>query len=273
MRAPDGGCLYRVRMPYEVQTSVFEGPFDLLLHLILREQVDLYEISLARIVDAYLVELDKLDEFDLEIATEFLLDRGHARRAEGQAAAARRRRHRPRRRAGPVGGARSAARPPARVQDVQGRGHGARGVGRRRVAVLPPHRRARGSLPRPDARPARGQSTGATCAPRTSGRCTPSRCRWSRSATSAAMRVSVTEAVEELVDELPRVGRITFRELTDVPRRSARGRRALPGRARAVQAGPDRPRPGQLVRRHRDPVDGDAELAGADLAAIDVYEG
>ena len=47
-------------MPYEVQTPVFEGPFDLLLHLILREQVDLYEVSLARIVDAYLVELDKM---------------------------------------------------------------------------------------------------------------------------------------------------------------------------------------------------------------------
>ncbi len=60
-------------MPYEVQTSVFEGPFDLLLHLILREQVDLYEISLARIVDAYLVEIDKMDRVDLEITTEFLL--------------------------------------------------------------------------------------------------------------------------------------------------------------------------------------------------------
>ena len=44
-------------MPYEVKTTVYEGPFDLLLHLILREQVDLYEISLSRIVDAYLVEL------------------------------------------------------------------------------------------------------------------------------------------------------------------------------------------------------------------------
>ncbi len=45
-------------MPYEVQTPVFEGPFDLLLHLILREQVDLYEVSLTSIVDAYLTELD-----------------------------------------------------------------------------------------------------------------------------------------------------------------------------------------------------------------------
>lgn len=60
-------------MPYEVQTPVFEGPFDLLLHLILREQVDLYEVSLATIVDAYLRELDKLDGLDLEVATEFLL--------------------------------------------------------------------------------------------------------------------------------------------------------------------------------------------------------
>jgi segregation and condensation protein A len=60
-------------MPYEVQTPVFEGPFDLLLHLILREQVDLYEISLARIVDAYLAELGRMETLDLEITTEFLL--------------------------------------------------------------------------------------------------------------------------------------------------------------------------------------------------------
>ena len=60
-------------MAYEVQTEVFEGPFDLLLHLILREQVDLYEVSLSRIVDAYLVELEKMDGLDLDVATEFLL--------------------------------------------------------------------------------------------------------------------------------------------------------------------------------------------------------
>jgi segregation and condensation protein A len=60
-------------MAYEVQTPVFEGPFDLLLHLILREQVDLYEISLSAIVDAYLVELTRMEHFDLEVATEFLL--------------------------------------------------------------------------------------------------------------------------------------------------------------------------------------------------------
>jgi segregation and condensation protein A len=62
-------------VPYEVSTPVFEGPFDLLLHLIVREQVDLYDISLTTIVDAYLTELAKLQEggLDLEVATEFLL--------------------------------------------------------------------------------------------------------------------------------------------------------------------------------------------------------
>lgn len=60
-------------MPYEVQTAVFAGPFDLLLHLILSEEVDLYEVSLATIVDAYLCQLDRLEKLDLEVATEFLL--------------------------------------------------------------------------------------------------------------------------------------------------------------------------------------------------------
>jgi segregation and condensation protein A len=60
-------------MGYAVQTPVFEGPFDLLLHLILREQVELYDVSLSAIVDAYLTELAKLETLDLDIATEFLL--------------------------------------------------------------------------------------------------------------------------------------------------------------------------------------------------------
>ena len=60
-------------MAYEVTTPVFEGPFDLLLHLILREQVDLYEVSLAGIVDAYLAEVERMSVVDLEVATEFLL--------------------------------------------------------------------------------------------------------------------------------------------------------------------------------------------------------
>lgn len=60
-------------MTYDVSTPVFEGPFDLLLHLILREQVDIYEVSLTTIVKAYLVEVEKLQAVDLNLATEFLL--------------------------------------------------------------------------------------------------------------------------------------------------------------------------------------------------------
>jgi segregation and condensation protein A len=60
-------------MSFAVDTPVFQGPFDLLLHLILRDQVDLYQISLSEIVDAYLRELERMETLDLEVATEFLM--------------------------------------------------------------------------------------------------------------------------------------------------------------------------------------------------------
>ncbi|MGA1763953.1 MAG: segregation and condensation protein A [Ilumatobacteraceae bacterium] len=60
-------------MPYAVSTPVFEGPFDLLLHLILQEEVDIHEVSLSRIVEAYLAELERMKSLDLEVATEFVL--------------------------------------------------------------------------------------------------------------------------------------------------------------------------------------------------------
>ncbi len=69
----NGGGIFCSEMGYEVRTTVYEGPFDLLLHLILRQEVDLWEVSLAAIVDQYLAELDRLETVDLEIATEFLL--------------------------------------------------------------------------------------------------------------------------------------------------------------------------------------------------------
>ena len=64
---------YSRTVPYEVTTPVFEGPFDLLLQLITADRVDLYEISISRIVDGYLVELERMEKLDLDIATEFLL--------------------------------------------------------------------------------------------------------------------------------------------------------------------------------------------------------
>jgi segregation and condensation protein A len=60
-------------MAIDVSTPVYEGPFDLLLQLILQEKVDIYEVDLAIIVDRYLVELEQLQSLDLDVATEFLL--------------------------------------------------------------------------------------------------------------------------------------------------------------------------------------------------------
>ncbi len=61
------------QVPYDVQTPHFEGPLDVLLHVILREEVDLYEISITHIVDGFLAHLEALDHPDLESTTEFLL--------------------------------------------------------------------------------------------------------------------------------------------------------------------------------------------------------
>jgi segregation and condensation protein A len=57
----------------ELDLEVFSGPFDLLLTLVLREEVDLLEVQLADVVLAYLDHLESRGELDLEVATEFLV--------------------------------------------------------------------------------------------------------------------------------------------------------------------------------------------------------
>ena len=57
----------------ELDLEVFSGPFDLLLTLVLREEVDLLEVQLADVVLAYLDHLEGRGELDLEVATEFLV--------------------------------------------------------------------------------------------------------------------------------------------------------------------------------------------------------
>lgn len=58
---------YRVRIPN------FEGPLDLLLHLIRREQIDINDIPVARICKSYLEHLELMREFDVNIAGEFMV--------------------------------------------------------------------------------------------------------------------------------------------------------------------------------------------------------
>jgi segregation and condensation protein A len=57
----------------ELDLEVFSGPFDLLLTLVLREEIDLLEVQLADVVIAYLDHLEARGELDLEVATEFLV--------------------------------------------------------------------------------------------------------------------------------------------------------------------------------------------------------
>jgi segregation and condensation protein A len=57
----------------ELDLDVFAGPFDLLLSLVLREELDLLEVELAEIVLAYVDHLESTGELDLDAATEFLV--------------------------------------------------------------------------------------------------------------------------------------------------------------------------------------------------------
>ena len=60
-------------MPHEVRLEVFQGPIDLLLHLITRQRVDIYEVSISTITDEYLRAMASLEELDLETSTGFLI--------------------------------------------------------------------------------------------------------------------------------------------------------------------------------------------------------
>lgn len=60
-------------MVYQVKLPTFEGPLDLLLHLIRINEIDIYDIPIATITDEYFQYLTLLEELDLEVAGEFLV--------------------------------------------------------------------------------------------------------------------------------------------------------------------------------------------------------
>lgn len=73
MNGSRGRGQYDRRVPYDVVTPVFSGPFDLLLHLITKDEVELWEVNLSDIVDAFVAEIEAMQGLDLELATDFLL--------------------------------------------------------------------------------------------------------------------------------------------------------------------------------------------------------
>lgn len=60
-------------MSYQIKLPVFEGPFDLLFHLIEKNEVDIYDIPIAKITQQYLEYITAMQKLDLELASEFLV--------------------------------------------------------------------------------------------------------------------------------------------------------------------------------------------------------
>jgi segregation and condensation protein A len=58
---------------YTVRTEIFEGPFDLLLHLVGRSKLDIREISVSEIADEFLAHIERMKDLDLDVASDFLL--------------------------------------------------------------------------------------------------------------------------------------------------------------------------------------------------------
>ena len=58
---------------YEVRLEIFEGPLELLLHLIRKNEVDIFDIPIAKITDHYLEYLDMMRSLNISIAGDFLV--------------------------------------------------------------------------------------------------------------------------------------------------------------------------------------------------------
>ena len=58
---------------YKVQLEIFEGPLDLLLYLIKKDEIDVYDVSLERITKQYLDYIDTFKMLNIELASEFIV--------------------------------------------------------------------------------------------------------------------------------------------------------------------------------------------------------
>ncbi|MBQ6989531.1 MAG: segregation/condensation protein A [Clostridia bacterium] len=60
-------------MGYKVKLDIFEGPFDLLVHLIERAEMSIYDIRVSEITDQYIAYLEDLKRMDVAVAGEFMV--------------------------------------------------------------------------------------------------------------------------------------------------------------------------------------------------------
>lgn len=70
---PADGSMQQTELPYQVRLSTFEGPLDLLLHLIKKSEINIYDIPIALITKQYLDYLSVMKALNLAVAGEFLV--------------------------------------------------------------------------------------------------------------------------------------------------------------------------------------------------------
>ena len=58
---------------YQIHLQSFEGPMDLLMNLIAKNKIDIYDVPIATLTEQYLAYLDEMKRFDIEIASSFLV--------------------------------------------------------------------------------------------------------------------------------------------------------------------------------------------------------
>ena len=58
---------------YAIKLDNFEGPLDLLCHLIDKNKMDIYDVKISDIADQYIQYINELESYNLEIASEFLI--------------------------------------------------------------------------------------------------------------------------------------------------------------------------------------------------------
>ena len=61
-----------LKSKHQIQTDYFQGPFELLLHLVSRQKLDVGVVSVSEIADQYISHIEQMQELDLEVASEFL---------------------------------------------------------------------------------------------------------------------------------------------------------------------------------------------------------
>ena len=219
-----------------------------MLHLILRQEVDLFEVSLATIVDEYLTELDRMESLDLEIATEFLLIAATLVELKAR---------------------RLLPTPEDLELDEELLRFEERDLLLARLLDCKTFQDAAGALgalmraaDRSVARTAGPEEPYRSLVPDPLERLKPERLRDAarraltpRPSTHvdtdhvlAPIRASVADAIDVVLELLPEGQAATFRELTRSVANAPRRDRAVPRRPRALQAGRRRPRPGRDVR-------------------------